>query len=97
MEIDEPRAWTLAVAYIKRVSRWMQMVEFGSTLDNMAWCHHHTFVVNGDDKEGLRLFVCAFDCHVWLGRFIIWIWKPLSSIHLIHPFLSVLKMLGLNG
>ena len=32
MEIDEPYVWTLVVAYIKRVSRWMPMVEFGSTL-----------------------------------------------------------------
>ena len=34
MEIDEPCVWTLAVTYIKRVPRWMQMVELGSTLDD---------------------------------------------------------------
>ena len=30
------------------------MVAFGATLDNVAWCCHHTFVVNGNDKEGLH-------------------------------------------
>ena len=52
MEIDEPRAWTLAALYIKRLSKCMRMVESGITLDNMAWCRHHIFVVNTDDKEG---------------------------------------------
>ena len=54
MEVDEPRVWTLAVAYIKIVSKWMQIVECGSTPDNMAWCRGHTFVVHSDDKEGLH-------------------------------------------
>ena len=44
----------LAGTYIKRVSKWMQIVESASTLDNMAWCRCHTFVVNSDDKEGLH-------------------------------------------
>ena len=26
MEVNEPRAWTLAVTYIKRLSLWLQMV-----------------------------------------------------------------------
>ena len=46
MESDEPRSWTLAVAYIKRVSQWMRMVESSSTLHSMALCCLHTFVVN---------------------------------------------------
>ena len=96
MEIDEPRVWILAVAFFKRVFKWMQMVEFGSTLDNMAWCRCHTFVVNSDDKEGLHWFVCAFECLVRLKHFIIWVWEPLSSIHLIRPFLLGLKKLCLN-
>ena len=37
MEVHEPRAWTLAVAEIKTLSRLMQMVESSYTLDNMAW------------------------------------------------------------
>ena len=72
------------------------MVESSSTLHNMAWCRRHPFVVNSDDKEGLHWFVCAFDCRVRMERFIIWVWEPLSSIHLIHPFLSVLKKLCLT-
>ena len=96
MEVDELGAWNLAVAYIKRVSRWMQMVESSSALDDMAWCRRHTLVVNSDDKEGLPWFVCAFDCGVRLERFIIWVWEPLSSIHLIRPFLSALKKLCLT-
>ena len=75
---------------------WMQMVECGSTLDNMAWCCRHTLVINSDDKEGLHWFVCAFDCRVQLERFIIWVWEPLSSIPLIHPFLAALKKLCLT-
>ena len=58
MEIDESHAWTLAVAYIKRVSRWMQIVESGSTLDNVSWFRRHTFVVISDDKEGFYWFLC---------------------------------------
>ena len=72
------------------------MVQSGSTLDNMAWCRHHSFVVNSDDKEGLHWFVCAFDCRVRLVCFIIWVWELLSSIHLIHRCLSVLKKLCLT-
>ena len=36
METDEPRAWTLAVLYIKRLFKCMRIVESGTTLDNMA-------------------------------------------------------------
>ena len=74
----------------------MQIVDTGSPLDNMAWCHCHTFVVNSDDKGGLQWFVCAFDCCIRLECFIIWVWEPLSSIYLICPFLSALKKLCLT-
>ena len=36
MEIGEPRMWTLAVHYIKRLSKQMQAVESGSQVDDMA-------------------------------------------------------------
>ena len=39
MVMDEPRASTLVIAYIKRVSKWMQMVEYGSTLDTLDVGH----------------------------------------------------------
>ena len=68
----------------------LRMVESGTTLDNMAWCRRHIFVVNGDDKEGLHCFVCAFHCRVRLERFIIWVWEPLSSIHIIRSFLTAI-------
>ena len=87
MEINETCTWTLAVTYIKRVSWWMQIVDSGSTLDNMALCNH---------KEVLHWFVCAFDCRVRLEHFIIWVWEPLSSIHLIRPFLVALKKRGVT-
>ena len=80
----------------KRVSKWMQIVECGSTLDNMVWCCGHISVVNSDDKEGLHWFVYAFDCRVRLERFIIWVWEPLSSISMKHPFLTALKKYGLT-
>ena len=51
MEIDEPHSWTLAVLYIKGLSRCMRIVEFGITLDYMSWCRRHIFVLNTDDKE----------------------------------------------
>ena len=54
IEIDEPRAWTLALLYIKRLSRYMQRVESGTRLANMTWCRRHIFVVNSNDKEGLH-------------------------------------------
>ena len=93
-EIDEPRAWTLAVIYIKRLSKYMQRVESGERMTNMRWCRRHIFVVNSNDKEGLHWFVCAFDCRVRLELFTIWVWEPLSSTHLIRPFLSALKKLS---
>ena len=94
MEIDEPCAWTLAVLYIKRPSNCMRMVESGTTLDNMAWCRRHIFVVNSDDKEG-----CTGLCVpsiVRLERVIIWVWEHLSSIHLIRPFLTAIQKLCLT-
>ena len=69
----------------------MQRVESGERMANMRWCRRHIFVVNSDDKEGLHLFVCAFDCRVRLELFTIWVWEPLSPTHLIRPFLSALK------
>ena len=96
MEIDEPRVWTLVLLYIKRLSRYMQRVESGERLANMRWCCRHIFVVNSDDKEGLHCFVCAFNCHVRLELFTIWVWEPLSSTHLICPFLLALKKLLLT-
>ena len=90
-EMDEPRAWTLALLYIKRLSKYMQRVESGERMANMRWCRRHIFVVNFNDKEGLHWFVCAFDCRVRLELFTIWVWEPLSSTDLIRPFLSALK------
>ena len=89
--IDEPHVWTVAVLYIKRPSKCMPVVESGTTLDNMAWCHRHIFVVNTDDQEGAHWFVCAFNRRVRLELFIIWVWEPLSSIHLICLFLTAMK------
>ena len=62
----------------------------------MAWCRCHIFVVNTNDKEEAQWFVCPFDCLVWLELFIIWIWEPLSSIHLIRPCLAAMKKLLLT-
>ena len=90
-EIDEPRVWSLALLYIKRLSRYMRRVESGERIANMRWCHRHIFVVNSNDMEGLHRFVWAFGCRVRLQLFTIWVWEPLSSTHLICPFLSALK------
>ena len=87
MESDGPR---------ESVSKWMQIFESGSTLDNIAWCCGHTNLVNNDGHQGLHWFVCAFDCRVLLKCFIIWVWEPLSSIYLISLFLSALKKLCLT-
>ena len=93
-EIDEPRAWTLALLYIKRLPRCMQRVESGTRLDNVTWCCRHIFVVNSNNKEGLHWFVCAFDCRVWLELFTIWVWEPLSCTPLIRPFLMATMKLS---
>ena len=90
-ESDEPRAWTLALLYIKRLSGYMERVESGTRLANMRWCRRHIFVVNSDNKAGLHWFVCAFNCRVRLELFTIWVWEPLSSTHWIRPFLLALK------
>ena len=93
VEIDEPHAWTLAVLFIidKRLSKCMRIVESGTTMDNMAWRRRHIFMV-----KRVHWFVCAFNCRVRLELFIIWVWEPLSSIHLIHPFLMAMKKLSLT-
>ena len=96
MEIDEPRAWTLAALYIKRLSKCMLRVESGTRLDNMAWCRRHIFVVISHDTKGLQWFVCALDCRVRLELFTIWVWEPLSSARLVHPFLMAMKKLSLT-
>ena len=95
-EIDAPHAWTVAVLHIKRSSRCMQRVECRRRLDNMTWCRRHISVVNSNDKEGLHWFVCAFDCRVRLEFFTIWVWEPLSSTHLIRPFLMAMRKLSLT-
>ena len=64
----------------------MQVLDSGSTLDNMAWCCHYTFVVNSDDKEGLCPFV--YPCRVRLECYIIFVCEPLNAIHLICHFLT---------
>ena len=56
-EIDEPRAWSLALLYIKRLSKYMQRVESGEKMANMRWCRLHIFVFNSDDK-GRVAMVC---------------------------------------
>ena len=53
-------------------------------------------MVNTNDKEGVLWFVCAFDCRVRLELFTIWVWEPLSSTHLIRPFLMAMKKLSLT-
>ena len=74
----------------------MGRVESGTRLANMRWCRRHIFVANAADKEGLHWFLCAFDCRVRLELFTIWVWEPLSSTHLIRPFLLALKKLSLT-
>ena len=54
------------------------------------------FVVNSNDKEGSHWFVCAFDCRVRLELFTILVSEPLSSTHLIRPFLTAMKKLSLT-
>ena len=58
MEINEPRAWTLAVLYIKRLSKCMRRVESGTTLDNMAWCRRHIFWLIPMTRKGCIVCVC---------------------------------------
>ena len=94
MEIHEPRAWTLVLRYIKRLSRYMQRIESGTSLAKMRQCRRHIFVVNSDDKEGLHGFVCAFNCCVRLELFTIWVWEPLRSNHLFRCFLLAIKKLS---
>ena len=53
-------------------------------------------MVTSNDKEGLHWFVCAFDCRVRLVLFIVWVWEPLSSTHLIRPFLMATRKLSLT-
>ena len=96
MEIDQPRVWTLALLYIKRLSRYMQRVESGTRLANMAWCRRHIFVDNSNDKEELHRFLSAFNCCVPLELFTFWVREPLSSIHLICYLLMAIKKLSLT-
>ena len=69
MGIDDPRAWTLAVHYIKRMSSKMQAAESSLPPDDMASCRYHTLVVNSDDPVGLHWLVCGMDCCLPLSTF----------------------------
>ena len=46
------------------------------------------------DKDELQLLVCAFDCRVRLELFTVWVREPLSSTHLICPFLMAMNKLS---
>ena len=57
-EVDEPRAWTTAVAYIVSYLKIMRKYEDSKgtnhTTIGLAWRRHHIFIVNSDDREGLH-------------------------------------------
>ena len=54
----------------------------------------HTFLVNCNDNQALRLFLCALDC--CMDPFIIWAWEHFSGIILILAFLTGHKKLCLT-
>ena len=63
IESDEPRALTMAILYLRNLTRSMAKVESGTHLQdvasgtpghNVAWRRRHIFLVNGDHKKGLH-------------------------------------------
>ena len=90
-EVEEPRAWTMAVAYI--ASRLKRMRKYEDSKGNnhktvrLAWRQRHIFIVNSDDREGLHWFPCAIDCKVPVWAFKVHIWEPLCGNSLVRPML----------
>ena len=97
-EANEPRAWTVAVAYI--VSRLNIIVKYkhnkgtSHTTVGLAWRRCHIFIVNSDGRKGLHWFVCAMDCRVPVWAFKGHIWEPLVGTSLVRPMLKRLQSKG---
>ena len=87
---------TVIIGVVRTLCEGAPGVDSGTRLDNMTWCRHHICVVISNDKEGLHWFVCAFNCRVRLELFTILVWEPLSSTHLIRPFLMAMRKFSLT-
>ena len=77
-EVEEPRAWSMAVTYIVSCLKMMRKYEDSKgnnhTTIGLAWRRRHIFIVNSDDREGLHGFLCAIDCTVTVWAFKVHTW-----------------------
>ena len=97
-EVEEPRAWTMAVTYIASCLNRMRKYEDSKGNNHktvrLAWRRRHMFIVNSDDREGLHWFLCAIDCKVPVWAFKVHIWEPLCGTSLVRPMLKRLQSKG---
>ena len=79
-EVEEPRAWTMAVTHIvsclKRMRKYDDSKGNNHTTVGLAWRQRHLFIVSSDDREGLHWFLCAINCKVPVWAFKVHIWEP---------------------
>ena len=97
-EVEEPRAWTMAVTYIasclKRMRKYEDSKGNNHTTVDLAWRQHHIVTVNSDEREGLHWFLCAIGCKVLVWAFKVHIWEPLCGNSLVRPMLRRLQPKG---
>ena len=97
-EVEEPRAWTMAVTYIvsclKRMRKYEDSKGKNNTTVGLASRQRHIFIVNSDDCEGLHWFLCPIDCKVPVWAFKVHIWEPLCGNSLVRPMLRRLQSKG---
>ena len=57
-EVEEPRAWTMAVTYIascqKRMRKYEDSMGNNHKIVRLAWRQRHIFIVNSNNREGLH-------------------------------------------
>ena len=63
-EVEEPRAWTMAVTYIASCLNRMRKYEDSKGTNHktvrLAWRRRHLFIVNSDDREGDLIYKRVF-------------------------------------
>ena len=97
-EVEEPRAWTMAVTYnatcLKRMRKYEDSKGNNHKTVRLAWRRRHIFIVNSHAREGLHRFLCAIDCKVPVWAFKVHIWEPLCGTSLVRPTLKRLQSKG---
>ena len=87
-------AVTYIASYLQRMRKYEDSKGNNHTTVCLAWRQHHIFIINRDNGEGFRWFLCAIDCKVPIWAFKVHIWEPLCGNSLVRPMLRRLHSTG---